>query len=168
MSPSLLSYILLVLFILLLYSGLTKINFRNRFTFGSMFIILIAMVYLTQQEGSLTYSLPGGLKATLTKGLGGRTSFALKNSSNKDIEQTVKLVSSSRIEGINISKGNEYISVIEGGIGNNSVTYNVNIPPAHVTSGVVVSADTAVLFPVWEENTSKDIKHEGLQVDEKQ
>ena len=92
----------------------------------------------------------GPLEASLQKGIGQSTNFQLTNPKDEKVQQAVKFESDGEIKNVIFTTGEEYISILSGGIGENYITYNINIAANETASGVIVSADRVKIKPIFD------------------
>lgn len=113
--------------------------------------------YLSQKEGALKYNI-GPLKVTVQKRNEQITAFEIKNPTDKDVQEKIILSSDSQIKNVIFNKGNNFFSVVDGGIGNNYIVYNVELPPNGFASGSTVSAGIVIPSAISDEDNLIDKK----------
>jgi len=119
-------------------------RFRSPIHFSILIILIFSLIFLSQ-KGSKVFKF-GALEVN-TKEDGKEAAFKIKNTTNQIVKENIQFATSSAIENLKIDKGNNYISMIGGGKGNNYVVYAVSIPPEGVATGSIVSADTVSIIP---------------------
>lgn len=140
--------VLLTLFIFFLFIIVVKKEFRRLIFVELCALLLFGSIFLSL-DGSKVFNL-GFLKVS-TQGENNQVKFGIKNPTNQNVKTVINLAASDDINNIKIDKGNNYITLIGGGEGNNYVTYNINIPPRELISGTLVSAGTSSISIVPQE-----------------
>lgn len=95
----------------------------------------------------------GPLNVKVKKGSGQVTDFRVENPEDKSVHESVRFIAESPINNIIFSKGNEYFTKKDGGIGNNYIDYDVKIPPNTVVTGNAVSGTLVTLTPIFEQKS---------------
>lgn len=145
MYSKVLFYALLSLFIIDVSLVFCFDRFRKGLNFWILVLLAGTLIYLSQSGSNRIFKF--GLLEIITEAKGNQGKFEIKNSSDKGVQEEIKFATSDMIKNLTIDKGDKFISIVDGGIGNNYIVYSVNIPPNQVASGSIVSVDTLNWVP---------------------
>ncbi|MEK6727863.1 MAG: hypothetical protein AABY28_04230 [Candidatus Omnitrophota bacterium] len=141
---SFLFYFLSIVFLIAVVTIFLNKNSRTFIHFFILVLLLLGLIFLCSR-GSKVFKF-GSLEIKIEEA-NNQGKFEIINLTDQNVEKKIKIAASSVIDNVKIVKGSNFLSIIDGGKGNNYVIYNVNIPPKTIASGTIASAGPLSIIP---------------------